>query len=148
MQLHNKSFAQLTTSELYGLLKLRQDVFTLEQQCVWRDLDDNDQRAQHIFLCDAASTIVGCVRVFAPNIIYEQASLGRLSTAFAYRKSGLGRRLVAAALEHLHCTPQVAVKIAAQRYLESFYGSFGFVTISDPYLEDNIVHVNMLRPGL
>ena len=144
--LTTKRFEELSTLELYRILQLRQDVFVLEQTCLFRDLDDYDLRAIHIFTeALTERSMAGYVRVFGPGITYEEASLGRVVTAQCERRTGLGRALVRAALAHLEEHHPGRVRIGAQSYLERFYRSFGFVPEGDPYVEDGIPHIHMLR---
>lgn len=145
--LREKTFEELTTRELYRILQLRQDVFTIEQNCIWRDLDDRDFVASHVFAERAApeAAIDGYVRLLAPGVAHDEASFGRLVVAPKARGLGLGKELVAAALETLDARYGGDVKISAQAQLERFYGDYGFVTVSAPYDDEGILHVDMIR---
>ena len=143
------AWSALTTDELYRMLVLRQRVFVVEQTCPYLDADGWDPRAHHLW-ADAAdgAAAVACLRVFAPGVKYVEASLGRIVTAPEVRGSGLGRALVAEGLARIAAAHgPVAVRIGAQRYLERFYGDFGFVVDGEPYLEDGIPHIEMVRPA-
>ncbi|MEZ4403288.1 MAG: GNAT family N-acetyltransferase [Kofleriaceae bacterium] len=141
------AFAELTTAELYRLIMLREQVFIVEQACPYLDADGYDRAAHHLWTEDDAGAARACLRVFAPGIKYAEASLGRIVTAAAARRTGLGRALVAEGLTRVAAAHgPVPVRIGAQRYLERFYGEFGFVTASPMYLEDGIPHVEMVRP--
>lgn len=145
------SFADLTAAELYEMLALRQQVFVLEQTCLYPDIDGLDPGAHHLLGWHSAGgrrTLHATLRCLAPGAKYGEMSLGRVVTSPAARGTGLGRELVAqgiACAERLH--PGHPIKIGAQAHLEAFYGSFGFRTISAPYDEDGIMHIDMLRPA-
>jgi ElaA protein len=141
-------FNALTVAELYAMLALRQEVFVLEQTCLYPDIDGLDPGAQHLLgwrEVDGKAELVAHLRCLAPGAKYEEMSIGRVVTSPAARGSGLGRALVAqgiALAQQLH--PGHAIRIGAQAHLEAFYRSFGFVTVSEPYDEDGIMHIDML----
>ncbi len=143
------SFAELPNADLYEMLAQRQNVFVLEQQCLYPDLDGYDQDAWHLLgwrTIDGKRQLAACLRVIAPGVKYTEMSLGRVLSTTAARGTGIGRELLAegiARAEQLY--PGHRIRIGAQQYLESFYGSFGFKTVSEPYDEDGIMHVEMLR---
>ncbi len=140
-----KTFDQLNTTELYKYLALRAEVFIVEQNCPYQDLDGMDQRASHLLAFDG-ETLVACARMFAPGDCYTEASIGRVITKPSHRKLKLGHELMTKAIqfceEQYHRSP---ILIGAQAYLEKFYESHGFLRVSDIYLEDNIPHIKMLR---
>lgn len=139
-------WAQLRPDTLYRFLKLRSDIFVVEQNCVFSDMDGVDAQCEHLCGCDAGDSLLAYLRLVPPGVRATQPSLGRLVVAAAARHSGAGR---AAMLEGLRrCAeryPGQDVFLSAQQHLEGFYASLGFKTISAPYLEDGIWHVNMLR---
>jgi len=146
--LHTKRFDDLTPLELYRILQLRSQVFVVEQNCVFQDMDDHDRRAVHLFASSSVSAdapLAGCLRVMGPGVTYPEASLGRVATALSARRTGVGRALVGAALEYLTKHHPGPVYIGAQSYLEKFYASFGFVQDGAPYVEDGIPHIHMRR---
>jgi ElaA protein len=147
-----RSFDALTGAELYGILQLRQRVFVVEQRCAYLDCDGYDARATHVWGTHGdlqSPKYLAVSRFFACGIKYPgEASFGRVVTAPEARGTGLGRALVARTLARMEeALGPVPVRISAQRYLERFYGEFGFRTVSEPYLEDEIVHVAMVRPA-
>jgi ElaA protein len=144
-----RSFDELSNTELYEVLAERQKVFVLEQQCFYNDFDGLDPGAHHLLgwrEADGRRELAAYLRCLAPGAKYQEMSLGRVLTTQAARGSGAGRELLArgiALAERQH--PGHQIRIGAQQYLERFYQSFGFRTISAPYDEDGIMHVDMLR---
>jgi len=142
-------FEDLKPEHLYEIVRLREGVFIVEQKCAYLDADGRDQSAWHLlgWLDESGErTLVAYARVFPPGIRYPEGSVGRVVTAPQVRRSGFGRILMAEALRRLETRPPgQPIRIAAQRYLEHFYSSFGFRPASAPYEEDGIIHVDMLR---
>lgn len=140
-----RSFDHLSPAELYKLLQLRQDVFIIEQNCIYRDLDDKDPVCLHLML-EHEGEVLACCRLVPPGVSYEgYSSIGRVSTAKSHRMEGLGIMLMEKAMQAAHQTwPGHPVCISAQAYLEKFYQRFGFETVSKPYLEDDIPHIKMM----
>lgn len=144
-------FADLALRELYDALQLRSLVFVVEQACPFLEADGDDDRAWHLLGVPAepsadAPRLAAYARLFAPGVKYAEASIGRVVTHPAARGTGAGRALMAEAISTLDSlAPGAPVRIGAQKYLERFYESFGFARASDDYLEDGIVHLEMLR---
>ncbi|HEX8953094.1 MAG TPA: GNAT family N-acetyltransferase [Polyangia bacterium] len=141
-----RAFDALTLAELYGILRLRQDVFIVEQKCAYADADGLDPSASHLFAVDG-DAVVACARLFAPGLRRREAVIGRVVTAASVRRAGVGRELMRraiAAIEAQH--GGVAIWLGAQKYLERFYASFGFSRDGDDYDEDGIAHLPMRRP--
>ncbi len=140
-----RAFGELTVDDLYALLRLRQEVFVVEQDCPYLDADGLDRLASHIFRVDDEA-VVACARIFAPGVRTQAAVIGRVVVARSLRGRGIGRELMLRAIdaiEHVH-GPTVMC-LGAQQYLQRFYESFGFVRDGEDYLEDNIVHLPMRR---
>lgn len=143
------TFNDLSNADLYEVLRQRQEVFILEQTCLYNDFDGYDQDSHHLLgwrTTGGQRQLGAYLRILAPGAKYTEMSLGRVLTTRAARGSGIGRELLAQGIAHaerLH--PGHRIKIGAQQYLERFYGSFGFVTTSQPYDEDGIMHIEMLR---
>ncbi|TQK05298.1 GNAT family N-acetyltransferase [Herbaspirillum sp. SJZ107] len=142
-------FADLTAAQLYEMLALRQQVFVLEQTCLYPDIDGLDPGAHHLLgwrTVNGKRELAATLRCLAPGAKYAEMSLGRVVTSPAMRGTGLGRELVA---QGIACAVRLhqghAIRIGAQAHLENFYGSFGFVTVSAPYDEDGIMHIDMIR---
>jgi ElaA protein len=138
-------FSELSTTQLYQLLKLRVDVFVVEQTCPYPELDDKDHQDNVYHLLGYQDQkLVACARLLAPGISYPQLSIGRVATAQAYRQQGLGKQLLSTALHQCEqLWPQQDIQIGAQVYLTAFYENFGFQRHSCDYLEDNIAHLDM-----
>ena len=139
-----KSFTELTVTQLYDVLKLRSEIFVVEQNCVYLDADGKDEKAIHL-LGYVDNKLVAYARIFAPKVYFDNASIGRVVVAANYRKHGYGLQLVAKAIEVCKQLYPGDITISAQQYLERFYQSLGFRTVSDMYLEDDIPHIEMLH---
>jgi ElaA protein len=138
-------FTELRAAELYAILIARARVFIVEQNCPYLDLDGLDVGAWHLW---TGAPVKAYLRILAPGAKYDEPSLGRVITAPEARRTGLGRALVGEGLRRAESLfGASAIRIGAQRYLERFYGEFGFVRASDDYDEDGIPHVEMLRPA-
>lgn len=141
------AFDELDAETLCAVLAARQDVFMLEQQCLYADIDGKDQRAYHLIARqEETQQLVAYLRCFAPGDHYPEASLGRVLTVQAMRGLGLGKQLMAEGIRRVaQHFPGSAIRISAQEHLAHFYGAFGFLPVSEPYLEDGIPHIAMLR---
>lgn len=146
-------FVDLAPVALYASLKARSEVFVVEQRCVFLDMDDLDADALHLLgwtnggSPQREAVLAAYLRLIAPGRKYAEASIGRVLTTRAYRGIGLGRVLMQEGLRRAASAyPGAPLRIGAQRYLERFYASLGFRVASEPYDEDGIEHVQMLRP--
>lgn len=141
-----KKFEALTPYELYDIMWLRNEVFVVEQNCVYQDADYKDQKGWHYMGVDEEGKLMAYVRLLPPGVSYEEPSIGRVLTNPAARGTGAGRLLMQNAIEQCHLLfGDLSIKIGAQYYLLQFYSSLGFVQTSDIYLEDDIEHVEMIR---
>lgn len=143
-----KPFRELDIDTLYALLKLRSDVFVVEQKCVYLDPDGKDTHPDvvHVFATDDDGAIAAYLRILPAGLSYPQASFGRVLTAPAWRGRGLGDPLVRQALAQIDARwPGADVQIGAQAHLQHYYARHGFVPSSEPYLDDGIPHIDMLR---
>ncbi|MDG5786068.1 GNAT family N-acetyltransferase [Evansella sp. AB-P1] len=139
-----KTFEELSKRELYTIMKERVNVFIVEQDCPYPELDNKDEFAFHLFH-ERDGEIIAYSRIFKGGDYYEEASFGRVIVKMEYRKEGLGRDLLERAIAFIHDElKERSIKIQAQDYLRNFYGSFGFKPITDVYLEDGIPHLDML----
>ena len=143
-----KSFAELSSAEAYALFAARAAVFVVEQRCAFQDLDGLDHLAWHLLgwgWSDTERTLAAYLRLIEPGGKYAEPSIGRVLTTAAFRGTGLGRVLMREGLARSEALyPGLAVRIGAQQRLERFYEELGFRTVSEPYSEDNIMHVEML----
>lgn len=141
------AFGALSGSDVYALLSLRQDVFMLEQQCLFADIDGIDAHAMHLLGwrdTGARRQLVAYLRVLAAGVSFAECAIGRVVTSPSVRGTGMGRLLMAEGMRCIRALyPQQPVRIGAQQRLVRFYASFGFEEASAPYLEDGIVHVEM-----
>jgi len=142
-----KAFEELSLDELYALMVLRQEVFVVEQDCVYLDADGKDQKAWHLLGKEADGFLAAYVRILSKGVSYEKyPSIGRVVTTEKSRKQGVGRALMKQALvETARLFPGETIKISAQVYLIRFYKSFGFEPVGEEYLEDGIPHIGMLK---
>ena len=139
-----KGFEDLSPMELYDILKLRSEVFVVEQNCVFLDMDGKDQYCDHVMVY--TDRLVACARLVPPGVSYTEMSIGRVVSHSSVRRLGAGKFLMEESLRLLFQKYGVCpVKIGAQFYLKKFYESFGFVQWSDIYDEDGIDHILMLR---
>lgn len=141
------TFASFSLSELYDLLKLRQEVFILEQESFYADIDGKDQEALHYLIQNReTAALFGAIRLFA-DTDENTARIGRVVIAPAARGTGLGRAMMQAGIDKAEeLLPGCSIHVSAQAYLEKFYGSLGFEAVSDTYIEDGIPHIDMIRP--
>jgi ElaA protein len=139
-----KKFEALTPYELYAILQLRNEVFVVEQNCVFQDADDKDQHCYHL-MGWRKEKLLAYTRLVPPGIAYPYPSIGRVVSSPQARKEGIGKELMRQSiLETINLFGNLPIKIGAQLYLKKFYESFGFVQTSEMYLEDGIKHVEMI----
>ena len=139
-----KKFNQLSPDELYGILKLRSEVFVVEQNCVYQDLDGKDKVAYHLFL-ENGSDIIACLRILPENISYSEMAIGRVIVKKSYRSQGLSKIMMKKAINFIvQDLGKTKIRLSGQAYLTDFYISFGFKKVSGEYLEDGIKHFEFL----
>ncbi len=142
MNLIIKKYNELTLDELYEILKLRVDVFVVEQNCPYHEIDDKDKFAYHVFLEDDDG-IEAYLRVLGPGVSFDEPSIGRVISK--KRRSGLGLRILLAGIDVAKAKFNAqSIKIEAQCYARPLYEKAGFVQVSDEFLEDGIPHIEML----
>lgn len=143
-----KEFHEISAGLLYRLIQARVDVFVVEQACVYRELDDLDLKAYHLY-AEVEEEIVAYLRILPPGLSYEtEVSIGRVLVMPKWRQSGLAREMITEALDFIEKEiPEIDIKIQAQAYLQGFYHSFGFKVISDLYDDEGIPHIDMLLSG-
>ena len=143
MNLEIKKFNELTVEELYDILKVRSEVFVVEQNCVYNDQDGKDIDSIHIMIKEG-NKIMAYLRVIKPGVSYDNASIGRVLVTSKARKKGLARKIVCAGIDYIiNSWNEDKITIGAQNYLRDFYESLGFEAVSEVYSEDGIPHVDM-----
>jgi ElaA protein len=140
-----KNFKDLTVDDLYAILQLRSEVFVVEQDCVYQDIDYKDQKAVHV-IGYKNNKIVAYTRLFKPNDYFELASIGRVVVAKDERQHKYGNQIMEASITAISSIfKETDIKISAQCYLEKFYNNLGFKSTGDTYLEDGIPHMAMIK---
>ena len=148
MKFHLKDFDELTLNEFHSILQLRINVFIVEQDCPYPELDGKDKIALHFFAFseNAPEKVIAYTRIFKPGDYYKEAAIGRVVVHADYRKQQLGYELIDKTIEVIKDKfNTLIIKIGAQTYLRKFYESFGFKQVGDAYIEDGIPHIYMLR---
>ncbi|RZK48992.1 MAG: GNAT family N-acetyltransferase [Pedobacter sp.] len=139
-----KPFSSLTTLELYEILGLRNEVFIVEQNCVYPDIDGKDLKSHHLLVMHDEKLAAYC-RILPAGISFPEVSIGRVISSPFFRRKGFGQILIQAAIVHTNTLyPNENIRIGAQLYLQKFYESFGFNQVSEVYMEDGIAHIEML----
>jgi ElaA protein len=143
-RIYHKPFHTLSPDELYAIIRLRNEVFVVEQQCVFQDADNKDADAHHLMVFDE-NRLAAYARLLPPGLSFAEISIGRVVSAPEYRGKGAGRLLMRAAIDACYeLFGKGPVRIGAQLYLKNFYEAFGFAQSGEMYLEDGIEHVEML----
>ncbi|MCT4664112.1 MAG: GNAT family N-acetyltransferase [Flavobacteriales bacterium] len=138
-----KKFDEISTAELYQILQLRTEVFVCEQDCVYQDMDGQDQKSMHLF-ATKNKEIIAYARLLPYVDKYQCSAIGRVVVKDAERKNNYGRILMILAIEVIHNTfKHPSIRISAQTYLTHFYQSLGFLIEGEEYLEDNLPHIQM-----
>ena len=143
MQFQLKTFNDFTASELYEVMRLRSEVFVVEQNCAYQDLDGKDNEALHV-LGFVEKELAGYARLLKPGVAYKEAAIGRVVVAKKFRGRNFGIDLMKNAISQ--CQKKFSsseIIVSAQKYLEKFYSDLGFVTEGEGYLEDDIPHIKM-----
>lgn len=140
-----KKFQDLTVDEFHDILQLRINVFIVEQNCPYPELDDKDKIAFHLFGINKENKMIAYTRIFKPGDYYKEAAFGRVVVHQDYRNQKMGFQLVEQTIIEIHkLFGNTNIKIGAQTYLNNFYQSFGFHQVGDDYIEDGIPHIHML----
>ncbi len=145
MELITKTFDELSTKELYQILQLRSEVFVVEQNCVYQDVDGKDEKALHVVGIKNGE-VVAYTRMFKPGDYFTNPSIGRVVVAKEERKYGYGKIIMQASIDEMGKRFKgIPIELSAQTYLIKFYSDLGFKTFGDEYLEDGIPHIRMIR---
>jgi len=143
---HCKPFSELSTDEFHHIIQLRINVFIVEQNCPYPELDGKDLNAIHVFAKNENNEIVAVARILKPGVSYSECSIGRVATSKNSRLHKVGIQLMNYTIENIYALfGKSDIRISAQEYLKNFYEKFGFKKVSDSYLEDDIPHIEMLR---
>lgn len=145
LQIQVKAFNELSIQDLYSILKLRSEVFVVEQNCVYLDIDGKDQKALHV-LGFKKGKIVAYSRLFKPGDYFEFASIGRVVVHLNERDFKYGYDIMKASISAIKSHfNETTIRLSAQLYLKNFYNNLGFVAVGESYLEDDIPHIAMLK---
>ena len=138
-----KTFDDLSNTEIYQILRLRSEVFVVEQECIYQDIDNKDKKAVHIFLKEK-NEIIAYSRVFKEKEYFENPSIGRVVVANKRRMYGVGKKIMNISIDYIKKNIKAkSIEISAQKYLKKFYSNLGFIQEGEEYLEDNIPHLRM-----
>lgn len=144
-----KKFEELTPHQLYAIIQLRNEVFVVEQNCIFQDADGKDQNSYHLMGLNHHRKLVAYTRIVPPGEMYNEPSIGRVVSSPDVRKCGVGRELMMQSIAAAYALfGRQPIKIGAQLYLKNFYNSLGFEQVSEIYLEDGIEHIYMIKPQL
>lgn len=140
-----KTFEELSLNELYDILRLRTEIFVVEQNCPYQELDENDQKSIHL-LCKIKGHLVGYLRILFPGVVFENFTIGRVVVSNDFRKMGIAREMMLLAIDKIETEFHSSkIMISAQTYLINFYENLDFKPIGEEYLEDNIPHIDMQK---
>lgn len=144
MNWYIKKFEELTVKELYEILRVRSEVFVVEQNCIYQDCDNKDIGAYHLFAVEN-ERVIAYLRILEKHVSYVEASIGRVLTSENYRGTGAGKIAMMKAINFIkNSLNENKIRISAQEYAVKFYNNVGFEVVSEAYLEDDIPHVEML----
>ncbi len=142
------TFQELTVEQLFDVLRLRVDVFVVEQQCAYRELEECDrhEETRHLSGRNNDGRLIAYARLLPPGLRYPEVNLGRFVVKAEWRKQGIGHQLLQTALQEVsRCWPKTPIRISAQDYLQAFYEQYGFIRVSEVYLDVGIPHVEMVK---
>ena len=136
-------FNELNNNQLYYILRLRSEVFVVEQNCIYQDIDNKDQRALHV-IGEVDNKIVAYTRIFKSGDYFKNASIGRVIVKKKYRKKNYGKKIMKFSVKKSIQLKEKKIELSAQKYLIKFYSDLGFIKEGEEYLEDNIPHIKMI----
>lgn len=137
-------YQDLSPDRLYEILKLRSEVFVVEQKCAYQDLDNKDEKALHL-VGEENNQIIAYTRIFKKGDFFKYSSIGRVLVKKDYRNKNYGRKIMKSSIDRLKKDPkEEKIELSAQKYLLKFYSELGFEKVGEEYLEDNIPHVKMI----
>tara|TARA_B100000945_G_C20212204_1_gene516594 strand:- start:167 stop:619 length:453 start_codon:yes stop_codon:yes gene_type:complete len=145
LNIYIRSYNELNKRELFDIYFLRQEVFIVEQNCVYQDIDQKDQYSYHLMAYDN-EILVAYLRIVHPGISYDEPSIGRVLTKIDYRGRGIAKNIMQSAIQKVRDVYKHSnIRISAQEYLIPFYTSLNFESIGEVYLEDDIPHIEMMH---
>ena len=145
LSIYFRSYNELTKSELFDIYLLRQEVFIVEQNCVYQDIDQKDHYSYHLMVYDK-DILVAYLRIVHPGISYDEPSIGRVLTKMSYRRRGISKNIMQSAIQKVRDVYNHSnIRISAQEYLIPFYRSLNFAPVGEVYLEDDIPHIEMMH---
>ncbi len=145
LSIYFKSYNELTKCELFDIYFIRQEVFIVEQNCVYQDIDQKDYYSYHLMAYDN-ELLVAYLRIVHPGISYDEPSIGRVLTKISHRRRGISKKIIQTAIQKVRDVYNHSnIRISAQEYLIPFYRSLNFVTVGEVYLEDDIRHIEMIH---
>jgi len=138
-------FNDLSVKQLFDVLQLRNQIFIVEQNCPYLDIDEKDPKSFHVLGIDQHQKLIATSRILPPGISYSEASIGRVAVAIGSRGTGIGDELNQVSMKFIRdYYGEVSIRLSAQKHLSNYYNKHGFKVVSDPYDEDGIPHVEML----
>ena len=140
-----KAFNDLSVNEYWGILHLRTEIFVVEQDCPYQEVDEKDRKSFHLFGTNENGDVIATSRIVLPGVSYDEISIGRVALKKEYRGKGIADEMMLETFKFIESEfGNIPIRISAQQYLINFYGKHGFSQIGEMYLEDNIPHVEML----
>ena len=144
LSIYFRPYNELTKRELFDIYFLRQEVFIVEQNCVYQDIDQKDHHSYHLMAYDN-EILVAYLRIVQPGISFDEPSIGRVLTKMCYRRRGISKNIMKSAIQKVRDVYKHSnIRISAQEYLIPFYTSLNFVPVGEVYLEDEIPHIEMM----
>ena len=141
-----KHYNELSLDEFHDIISLRMEVFGVEQEAIYNDLDGYDKYCHHLVVSSSDTKVIGTARILAPDLKYPEASFGRIVVDKSFRKQGIGHTIVKMIIDFMDAKyPNTPIKISAMNYLQPFYEGYGFEKASDTYLDCGIEHIDMMR---
>lgn len=146
-QLIIKHYSELSLNEFHDLIALRMEVFVVEQDCPYQDLDGKDKDAYHLIMLSEDLQTIGTLRILKAGVYYPEAAIGRVVSHKDYRDKGIGHHIMKAAIDFIESEmKEKSIRLSAQTHLVHFYEKHGFKSTGKEYLEDGIPHTEMLKP--
>ncbi len=144
MHLEFRAFSKLSSTHIYDVLRLRQQVFVIEQNCIYDDIDNSDQKALHLLLYDK-NELAGYLRIFEPGVKFKDTTIGRIVVSKKFRGRDIGKKIINHGIElAFQQFPSSSIRIEAQNALSNYYSKYGFISEGEVYVVDGIDHIQMV----